>query len=191
MSEEIKGKRGRKPKSPEAPVTLSVDKNGEDLGDVTDQPRKTPVIEADGPVDPEMELDAVLAMENSAELPEVVRLSDDLQELLTNPELGKSIQDEIDSEIVAAIIARAQFEYPLEEDFKPILLPTMVRHEYIGYISCPRAVFDLVKVEGWQSKIDDQPAHVKAGLKSVLYWKRKNNGATVRCHSSSKFGDVV
>ncbi len=95
---------------------------------------------------------------------------------------------EIDAEIVAEVNAIVAAR---EEDFKPILVPTMVGDERKGHIPCPKAVFDLVQVEGWQDLIDEQPAHVKAGLKSVLHWKNINGTVKVRCQSSSKFADVV
>jgi len=161
MSEEIKGKRGRKPKSPEAPVMLSVDETGEDLGDVTDQPRETSVIESQEP-------DSVL--------------SDDLQELLTSPELAEAIQDEIDSEIVAAIIAQM--------NFKPTLRPSSVKGEPKGPMPVPKGIFDLVTTDaGWKEKIE---LHVsKHGLKSVAHWQDVNGYVQVRCMSSSKFGEVL
>lgn len=79
----------------------------------------------------------------------------------------------------------------VQDDFKPILVPTMVGEARTGHIPCPKAVFELVQIEGWQDLIDEQPAHVKAGLKSVLHWKKVNGTAKVRCQSSSRFADAV
>lgn len=139
-----------------APVTLSVDADGEDLGDVSNAPAKTPVIEAD-------------------EAPELKASPVDADE-----EFHAVLQAEIDSAAVAELIARV-------EVFKPVLVPTMVGDAQTGHIPCPKAVFELVQIEGWQDSIEDHPAHVTAGLKSVLHWKTINGTAKVRCQSSSRF----
>lgn len=148
-----------------APVIASVDPDGEDLGDVTPEVVETPVIEAGeatGPFDPEVELKAVL-------------------------EFDETVIEELTPEVKAELV---EF-LGVKDDFTPILVPTMVGDERKGHIPCPKAVFDLVQVEGWQDLIDDQPTHVKAGLKSVLHWKNINGTVKVRCQSSSKFADVV
>lgn len=148
-----------------APVTLSVDADGEDLGDVSNAPAKTPVIEAGEPVDPEAELIAVLETE-------------------IHPE---TVIEELTPEVKAELV---EF-LGVPEAFKPILVPTMVGEARTGHIPCPKAVFELVQIEGWQDLIEDQPAHIKAGLKSVLHWKKVNGTAKVRCQSSSRFADAV
>lgn len=139
----------------EAPVSSSVDPDGEDLGDVTNQVAKTPVIEAG-------ELVAVIEQ--------------------MSPGVPVATVDEY---------FLAPSAYTIDESFTPILVPTMVGDERKGHIPCPKSVFDLVQVEGWQDLIDDQPTHIKAGLKSVLHWKNINGTARVRCQSSSRFADVV
>ena len=165
-----------------APVTLSVDADGEDLGDVTNTTPETPVIESGEPVDPEVEMQAVLKHTatftiEGGELPEVPGIE----------KAAARLAAEIDAEIIAhvnAIVAA-------QDVFTPILVPTMVGDERKGHIPCPKDVFQLVQVEGWQDLIDDQPAHIKAGLKSVLHWQNINGTVKVRCQSSSKFADVV
>lgn len=163
-----------------APENASVDPNGEDLGDVSSEPAKTPVIESGEAVDP---TETIVEGEEPSEAPEPEQDSE------ATPEQA-AITDAINQEIIAELTERVKsFEYTLEEGFSPILRPTMVGDAYTGHIPCPKAVFDLVQTEGWQGLIDAHPA--KHGLKSVLYWKQKNGSAVVRCMSSSKFADVV
>lgn len=136
-----------------------------DLEPVTKAPVSAsvdPVIEATGPFDPEVELKAVL-------------------------EFDETVIEELTPEVKAELV---EF-LGVKDDFTPILVPTMVGDERKGHIPCPKAVFDLVQVEGWQDLIDEQPVHVKAGLKSVLHWKNINGTVKVRCQSSSRFADVV
>lgn len=155
----------------EAPVASSVDPDGEDLGDVTNQPVETPVIDAGEPVEPtepvELEQDTPATPEQEAET--------------------QSIYDQI--EAAEAAEKASGFAYELEEGFLPILRPTMVGEALTGHIPAPKAVFECVQNEGWQELIDSHPA--KHGLKSVLYWKNINGSAVVRCMSSSRFADVV
>jgi hypothetical protein len=129
-----------------APVTLSVDADGEDLGDVSNTPAKTPVIEAD-----------------EAPEPVVVVEQDDFE---------------------------AKFGLTIVDDYKPILVPTMVGDAQTGHIPCPKAVFELVQIVGWQHSIKDHPAHVQAGLKSIHYWQDINGTVKVRCQSSSRFAEA-
>ena len=164
----------------EAPVSVSVDPDGEDLGDVTNQPVETPVIEDDEAVDPTEE---VVEGEEPSEAPD---LEQDSQATIEQ----QAITDEINKEIVKELVEIVKsVDFDLEDDFKPILRPTSVAGELIGHIPCPKAVFDLVQKEGWEQLINSHNA--KHGLKSVLYWKRKNGSAVVRCMSSSRFADVV
>lgn len=155
------------PKS-EAPVSASVDPNGEDLGDVSSEPAETPVIESGEVVDP---TESVVEGEEPSEAPE-----------------HELEQDRPETPEEAAVTQAIYAAIELEENFKPILRPTMVGDAYTGHIPCPKAVFDLVQTEGWQDLIEIHPA--KHGLKSVLYWKNINGSAVVRCMSSSKFADV-
>lgn len=75
-------------------------------------------------------------------------------------------------------------------NFKPILRPTSVRGEPVGYMAVPRAIFELVtRDENWRDKVETHPA--KVGLQSVLYWVEINGKQQVRCQSSSKFADVL
>lgn len=165
-----------------APVTLSVDADGEDLGDVTNTTPETPVIESGEPVDPEVEMQAVLKHTATFTIE-----GGDLPEVPGIEKAAARLAAEIDAEIIAhvnAIVAA-------QDVFTPILVPTMVGDERKGHIPCPKDVFQLVQVEGWQDLIDDQPAHIKAGLKSVLHWQNINGTVKVRCQSSSRFADVV
>lgn len=163
----------------EAPVSSTVDPDGEDLGDVTNQPVETPVIDAGEPVVP---------TEPEAPVTEPVEALE--QDTPATPEQEAETQS-IYEQIEAAEAAEkaSGFAYELEEGFSPILRPTMVGEAYTGHIPAPKAVFDAVQVEGWQELIDSHPA--KHGLKSVLYWKNINGSAVVRCMSSSRFADVV
>ena len=164
----------------QAAVVASVDPNGEDLGDVSSDTVETPVIDAGEAVDP---TEAVVEGEEPSEAPELEQDSEATpdQAAITDS-INKEIADELDTDV--------QFvDYDIEEDFKPILRPTSVAGELIGHIPCPKAVFELVQKDGWESLIDSHNA--KHGLKSVLYWKRKNGSAVVRCMSSSRFADVV
>lgn len=131
-----------------APVTLSVDTDGEDLGDVSNAPAKPAVIEA--------------------------------------PELVETFSSEVQGTRETEVT-----ELPVAEDFKPILVPTMVGEARTGHIPCPKAVFELVQIEGWQDSIEDHPAHVTAGLKSIQFWQNVNGAVKVRCQSSSRFADAV
>ena len=163
----------------EAPVASTVDPDGEDLGDVTNQPVETPVIDAGEPVVP---------TEPEAPVTEPVEALE--QDTPATPEQEaetQSIYDQI--EAAEAAEKASGFAYELEEGFSPILRPTMVGEAFTGHIPAPKAVFDAVQVEGWQELIDSHPA--KHGLKSVLYWKNINGSAVVRCMSSSRFADVV
>lgn len=150
----------------EAPVASTVDPDGEDLGDVTNQPVETPVTPT--PTDP----DGVLQQDTPA-TPE--------QEAET-----QSIYDQIAAADAAE--KASSFAYELEDGFVPILRPTNVGDALTGHIPAPKAIFDLVQTEGWQELIDAHPA--KHGLKSIVYWKNINGSAIVRCMSSSKFADV-
>lgn len=154
----------------EAPVASSVDPDGEDLGDVTNQPVETPVIEAGEPVEP---IEPVVLEQDTPATPE--------QEAET-----QSIYDQIEAAETAE--KASGFAYELEDGFLPILRPTMVGDDLTGHIPAPKAVFDFVQNEGWQELIDSHPA--KHGLKSILYWKNINGSAVVRCMSSSRFADV-
>jgi hypothetical protein len=159
------------PEVVEAPVSASVDPVGEDLGDVTDET-------VESPVDP---TEAVIEGAEPEEVEPVVEPED------TAPELVEEFSQPVES--TATTELPDGFEYELEDGFAPILRPTMVGEAFTGHIPCPKGVFDLVQMPGWQSLIDSHVA--KAGLKSVLFWKRKNGSAVVRCMSSSKFADVV
>lgn len=157
-----------------APVTLSVDADGEDLGDVSNTPAKTPVIEADEPV-AEPKHKATFEIKGG-ELPKTPGIE----------KAAARLAAEIDAEMIAhvnAIVAA-------QEAFKPVLVPTMVGDAQTGHIPCPKAVFELVQIEGWQDSIEDHPAHVQLGLKSVLHWKTINGTAKVRCQSSSRFAEA-
>lgn len=163
----------------EAPVSSTVDPDGEDLGDVTNQPVETPVIDAGEPVVP---------TEPEAPVTEPVEaLEQDTPAIPEQEAETQSIYEQI--EAAEAAEKASGFAYELEEGFSPILRPTMVGEAYTGHIPAPKAVFDAVQVEGWQELIDSHPA--KHGLKSVLYWKNINGSAVVRCMSSSRFADVV
>ncbi|MNC03611.1 hypothetical protein D3C76_363200 [compost metagenome] len=162
------------PEVVEAPVVASVDPVGEDLGDVTDETVETPV-------DP---TEAVIEGAEPEEVEPVAEPED------TAPELVEEFSQPVESTATTEVTELPDgFEYELEDGFAPILRPTMVGEELTGHIPCPKGVFDLVQTEGWQSLIDSHVA--KAGLKSVLFWKRKNGSAVVRCMSSSRFADVV
>lgn len=160
------------------PVEASVDANGEDLGDVTNQPVETPVIEADEAVDP---TEGFVDGEEPTEAPE--------QDIEATPEEQAVVEAIYDELVESGELQEPEVEYELEDGFTPILRPTMVGDEYTGYIACPRMAFESVQVAGWQGRIDSHPA--KNALKSILYWKNINGSATVRCMSSSKFADVV
>jgi hypothetical protein len=164
-----------------APVTLSVDADGEDLGDVTNTTPETPVIESGELVETfSGEVQGTSGTEVT-ELPEGAT-REELAELF-----GVTLTDEPVDESL-----ETKFNVKFDEDaFTPILVPTMVGDERKGHIPCPKDVFQLVQVEGWQDLIDDQPAHIKAGLKSVLHWQNINGTVKVRCQSSSRFADVV
>lgn len=97
----------------------------------------------------------------------------------------ETVIDELTPEVKAELV---EF-LGVQDDFKPILVPTMVGDKQTGHIPCPKAVFELVQIEGWQDLIDEQPAHVAAGLKSVQYWQGINGSAKVRCQSSSRFAE--
>lgn len=161
-----------------APVTLSVDADGEDLGDVSNAPAKTPVIEAGEPVDPEAELESVLKHKatfviEGGELPVI-------------PGIEKAVALMV-ADIDQAVIESVNAIIASREAFTPILVPTMVGDAQTGHIPCPKAVFELVQIEGWQDRIEDQPAHIAAGLKSVQHWQGINGTTKVRCQSSSRF----
>lgn len=161
----------------EAPVASSVDPDGEDLGDVTNQPVETPVTEPE-----------------AVEVPAVIPTPTDPDGLLqqdtpATPEQEAETQSIYDQIAAADEAEKASgFAYELEDGFLPILRPTMVGEALTGHIPAPKAVFDAVQIEGWQELIDAHPA--KHGLKSVLYWKNINGSAVVRCMSSSRFADV-
>lgn len=161
-----------------APVTLSVDVDGEDLGDVSNTPVETPVIEADEPVEPEVAKTLATFEIKAGEFPETPGIE----------KAAARLAAEIDAEMIAhvkAIVAER------EEAFVPILVPTMVGDTQTGHIPCPKAVFELVQNEGWQDSIGDHPAHVQLGLKSVQHWQGINGTVKVRCQSSSRFADAV
>lgn len=170
------------------PENASVDPNGEDLGDVSTDAVETPVIESGALVETfSTEVQGTRGTEVT-ELPKhKATFTIEGGKLPETPGIEKAaarLAAEIDAEMIAQVNA-------IVEAFTPILVPTMVGDARTGHIPCPKAVFDLVQVEGWQDLIDDQPAHVKAGLKSVLHWKNINGTAKVRCQSSSKFAEVV
>jgi hypothetical protein len=173
-----------------APVTLSVDADGEDLGDVSNTTPKTPVIEAGELVETfSTEVQGTRGTEVT-ELPKHKATftieGGVLPEVPGIEKAAARLAAEIDAEMIAhvnAIVAA-------QDDFKPILVPTMVGDAQTGHIPCPKAVWELVQIEGWQDLIDDQPAHIKAGLKSVLHWQKINGTAKVRCQSSSRFAEA-
>lgn len=147
----------------EAPVIASETVEGEDLGDVTDSPVKALRL-------------------NSIESGDVSE-PDDEEEFQT-------IHDQIDADVSDdETPVEPPFQYELDPDFKPNLWPYKIKGEFVGYMQVPKVVFDLVQHTGWQKLIDAHPA--KQGLKSVLYWRRRNGNLTVRCMSSSKFAEVV
>lgn len=172
----------------EGPVTTSVDADGEDLGDVTNQPVEAPETASEEAVDPTEEIVGDDAPSEAPEPEQESVITPELADILTHPALVDEITKQINDEIVADLIKTAT-AYELEDGFLPILRPTMVGDELTGHIPCPKAVFETVQIEGWQRLIDSHPA--KHALKSIVYWKNINGSATVRCMSSSKFADVA
>jgi hypothetical protein len=172
MTEQVKGKRGPKPKEKptqepvsKAPVSPSVDPIGEDLGDVSNTTLKPAAIESDELVDT-----------FSTKLPVGSNLDVALAAVLA----------EVDSEVTAAVLA----QYATQADFKPTLRPSSVGGEPKGPMPVPKGIFDLVtKDPEWKDKIDSHTA--KHGLKSVAHWQDVNGHVKVRCMSSSKFGEVL
>lgn len=191
-----------------APVTLSVDADGEDLGDVSNAPAKTPVIEADEPVET---FSSEVQGTRGTEVTELPKHKATFEikggELPETPGIEKAaarLAAEIDAEMIAQVNeiveARAEINKAAvaelldfmnsDERFTPVLVPTMVGDSQTGHIPCPKAVFELVQIEGWQETIADHPAHVQLGLKSVQHWKTINGTAKVRCQSSSRFAEA-
>ena len=97
--------------------------------------------------------------------------------------IEESAQDDQDKEDVST----EGYEFPV--GFRPILRPTAVAGKPLGYIACPRAVFEAVTNPGWREGIED--SKIRLQLLSVLYWMDKNGSAKVRCQSSSRFSEAV
>lgn len=87
------------------------------------------------------------------------------------------------------VVAGDEGDSVIPEGFRPILRPTSVGGQPLGYVGCPKQVFDIVTRQGWRKGIESHKYRTQ--LFSILYWYQKNGSVSVRCNSSSKFAEVA
>lgn len=141
----------------------------------------------------------VKAVEEKKEEPApIVEKVEEVKEEIV-PELVVEATPDAPVEIAEEVIEVTSTETPvttgdesdsvIPEGFRPVLRPTSVGGEPLGYIACPKQVFDIVVRPGWRQGIENHKYRTQ--LFSILYWYQKNGSASVRCNSSSKFAEVA